>query len=304
MLPQAGLWLSAGGLTRRILLLLLFCGIGFTLPLESIWYAFRNLRLLLIIQASIWLLYPLLTLGLLVIAGQSLAAPLRTGILALAVLPTTVSSCIVYTRSAGGDTAGALVNAAIANVLGIMMTPALLALLLAEAGAPMGRQQISSVFQSLLVNMVLPLALGQVLRWLAPTAAAAGKKAVSTASSIAILFVLLFTLSESVADGTLAEWLDQLLPAILLMIALHALILGLILTLGRLLRLNAPQRVAALYTGSQKTLAFGVPLLSLFFADRPEVLAVALLPLLFYHPFQLAAGALFRPLITVEGEPE
>lgn len=251
------------------------------------------------------MLYPVLTLGLLTLAGNRLAEPLQTGLLALAVLPTTVSSCIVYTRSAGGDTAGALVNAAISNVAGIVLTPALLALLLSEAGAPMGREQVMAVLGNLLLNMVLPLSAGQLLRQLTPRAAESGKKLVSTASSVAILFVLLFALSASVADGTLALWRDQLVPAILIMLVLHAAVVGAILGAARLLRLGRSQQVAAVYTGSQKTLAFGVPLLSLFFADRPEILAVALLPLLFYHPFQLAAGGLFRPLLAAkEGDSQ
>ena len=44
----------------------------------------------------------------------------------------------------------------------------------------------------------------------------------------------------------------------------------------------------------QKTLAVGIPLLSTYFAHDPELLAVAILPLLFYHPWQLMIAGFIK----------
>ena len=52
--------------------------------------------------------------------------PLLDGILILTCLPTTVNMCVFLTGAAGGNVASALCNAVISNMLGIILTPALL----------------------------------------------------------------------------------------------------------------------------------------------------------------------------------
>ena len=62
-------------------------------------------------------------------------------------------------------------------------------------------------------------------------------------------------------------------------------------------------RVALLYVAPQKTLALGVPLLSIYFADQ-DLLGVVLLPLVFYHPFQILVAGLLRSLPFVRAATE
>ena len=49
--------------------------------------------------------------------------------------------------------------------------------------------------------------------------------------------------------------------------------------------------VAAIFTGTHKTLAFGLPLLNTVFQGHPA-LGIITAPLLVYHPMQMVAGAL------------
>jgi predicted Na+-dependent transporter len=49
-----------------------------------------------------------------------------------------------------------------------------------------------------------------------------------------------------------------------------------------------------LYAAPQKTLAVGVPLVSTYFAASPEILGLALLPLVFYHAWQLLVAGFIR----------
>ena len=62
---------------------------------------------------------------------------------------------------------------------------------------------------------------------------------------------------------------------------------------GRLFsaRLPVEDRVAFLYSSTQKTLALGLPLLQIVFRDRAD-LAVLCTPLLIQHPLQLLVGSL------------
>jgi sodium/bile acid cotransporter 7 len=55
------------------------------------------------------------------------------------------------------------------------------------------------------------------------------------------------------------------------------------------LRFSLPDRITALFCGSKKTLASGVPMAGLIFGAGPE-LGLILLPIMVYHGLQLVAG--------------
>jgi sodium/bile acid cotransporter 7 len=56
------------------------------------------------------------------------------------------------------------------------------------------------------------------------------------------------------------------------------------------LQLPLPDRVTAVFCGSKKTLASGVPMARVLFGQNPS-LGLILLPLLIYHPLQLIVGS-------------
>jgi sodium/bile acid cotransporter 7 len=53
-------------------------------------------------------------------------------------------------------------------------------------------------------------------------------------------------------------------------------------------------RVAALYVSTQKTLAFGLPIIKTLFGSSPST-ATVIAPLLIYHPLQLFVGSILAP---------
>jgi sodium/bile acid cotransporter 7 len=71
------------------------------------------------------------------------------------------------------------------------------------------------------------------------------------------------------------------------------LLLGLALAVSwfasRALGFELPDRIAALFCGSKKTLASGVPMARLIFGAHPG-LGMILLPIMIYHPLQLVVG--------------
>jgi predicted Na+-dependent transporter len=76
--------------------------------------------------------------------------------------------------------------------------------------------------------------------------------------------------------------------------AAHLALLALAYGGARALRLSPQNTISVLYVAPQKTLAAGAPLLSTYFAASPEILGVALLPLLFYHAWQLLVAGVVR----------
>ena len=62
-------------------------------------------------------------------------------------------------------------------------------------------------------------------------------------------------------------------------------------TAARMLGFSREDRIAAIFCGSKKTLASGVPMARLIFGAHPG-LALILLPIMVYHSLQLVVGGI------------
>jgi len=218
------------------------------------------------------------------------------GLFVMACLPTTVGSGVAFTRSAGGDVPTALLNSMAANLVGIFLTPALIH---AYLGAESTIDPVASS-SKLLTQAFVPVVLGMSLR-LAPGVASAADGALKEPSKIASDAILLaivvktFVTAEQSEAGAL-DWTSagHLVSVLAAFMLLHK---GSIwLATSSASTFSRPGRVAALYMGSHKTLAFGLPLITTTFGDDPNLTSY-LLPLVVYHPALLvASSALAAPL--------
>jgi sodium/bile acid cotransporter 7 len=80
--------------------------------------------------------------------------------------------------------------------------------------------------------------------------------------------------------------------------AVHVASLGVLLKFfgSPLLKISRGEAVAAAFCASQKTLAFGLPLINTIFEGNPN-LAAYCAPLMFVHPLQMTFGSLLLPFI-------
>jgi sodium/bile acid cotransporter 7 len=69
-------------------------------------------------------------------------------------------------------------------------------------------------------------------------------------------------------------------------VGLFALVMALTSTAARALGFSREDRITAIFCGSKKTLASGVPMAKLIFGAHPA-LGLILLPIMIYHPLQL-----------------
>ncbi len=303
VLDGAGAVLNPGGITTTVITVGLFLVIGLTLPAEQVRTGGKNVRFHLTAQLFIFLITPVAFFALSRLFVGYFDGMLATGIVAVGVLPTTVSSCVVLTQSSEGNTVAAVFNAAFANLIGVVVSPAILSFLLSRAGGGLAAEEILVTYRNLALQMLLPIGVGQLIRFLLKERAVKLKKPLSTAANAAIVSVVFFTVSRSAANPEFTHRLLQLPVPFLGLAFAHLLLLGAAMLVASLLKMPREDRVALGYVAPQKTLALGAPLLTTYFASSPEVLGVAILPVLFYHLFQLLVAGLLRGTVFAPNKP-
>lgn len=286
--PERWAWASAPGI---------FLISGLVLPSAALRRAIAQGRLHVVVQSfsilGCGLLFSLLALG----AWWWGAPPsLALGMVILGVLPTTIASGVAFTRAAGGDEAAALVSAAIGNLVGLIVAPAIM-LLVGRAGGHTG-PTTGQVLGSLTWQMLLPVAVGQLLQRPLGAWAATRRKLLSQVTSVLLLVLIWTGFSASVTAGA---HLGARVIALSLVLGILAHGLALAgcawLTAWPALRLDRASRTAALLCATQKSAAMGIPLLQLCFPQDPR-LGLLTLPLLIYHPLQLVVASLLAPWLA------
>lgn len=286
LLAERGQVLNPGGWTNRGIVFVLFLITGLKLPSDRIRQDLATPRLHIFLQLFIFVVVPLYFLTAIPLFRSAMDGQLLVGILALAVLPTAVSSCIVFTQSAGGNVVAAVFNASLANTVGIFLSPLLLSLLLSTSGQALPMSQLLSTLRSLAINMLLPIVLGQLARLRLRAWANTNSKRLGVASNALILLVVIFAFARTGANPDVARYAGDLLGPFFYLTGSHLLLLALAYLGARLLRLTRADTITTLFVAPEKTLALGAPLLTIFF-DGQAILGVALLPLVIYHPWQL-----------------
>lgn len=290
-LPDPG---AAGGLLRSELLtragvVLIFFFQGLTLSLAVLKMGLMQWRLHLFVQTFVFLVIPLAALAMITVGAPLLNEELRLGFMFLAVLPTTIATCVAYTAMTGGNVAGAVFNSTLANMTGIFITPLWIGIWLQAGGEtlPLGK-----LFLDISLMLLAPLLVGQACRPLVQRWVDAYKKGFSIASSLIILFIVYAAFCNSWKQNIWsAHGADAALVAAGGVVVLFFIALALAAAGARLLRLDHGNTMAALFCAPQKTLAAGAPLANLIFAAHPGM-GLILLPILLYHPLQLLAGGL------------
>ena len=94
---------------------------------HKVWSGVTNWKLQLVVFLSTYLLFPILAIGLSYAVRPALGEMLALGIIFVGVLPSTVQSSIAFTSIARGNVPAALCAASVSNLIGIVLTPLLVA---------------------------------------------------------------------------------------------------------------------------------------------------------------------------------
>ncbi len=279
----AGGWMQPEVLTKAGVALIFFLH-GAALSSASLKEGTLRWRLHVVVQASTFLLFPLLGLGLIALLGDAVSAELKLGLFFLCALPSTVSSSVALTAAAGGNVAGALFNATVSSLLGVFLTPLWIALMVTASGAA---PRLGPVFVDLMTWLVLPLVLGQASRPLLAAWVRRHAEKVSLVDRLTILLLVYTSFCDSFKEGVWSQHGWTMLALVVgISLVLFTIVMVVVGGVSRSLGFTRGDRIAAMFCGSKKTLASGVPMARLIFGAHPAI-GVILLPIMIYHPLQL-----------------
>lgn len=284
---------SKGGLlypelSTNIGVWLIFFLQGIALPTSELTSGYSPKRLHAFVLSWNYIIFPILVGLLLLPLSLVLPNELRLGFWLLAILPTTVSSAVVFSTVSKGNTSNAIFSTVFSNLLSVLLVPAVaVAYLSVESGVSLS---LSPLFSKLFLLIIAPLILGQLLRkWLPKTSAMIANRTKGFGNWI-IVFIVHCAFAQSVSSGFLIQLgLFSIFKVISITILILLFVSQFVWWSSNLFNLSKEQRISAFFCSSQKSLATGLPLTTSILALAPDIVDAAsvLIPLMCYHPAQL-----------------
>jgi solute carrier family 10 (sodium/bile acid cotransporter), member 7 len=275
--PNLGSIIDAG-------VFMIFFFYGLKLNTQKIRSGISNWKMHLAIQFTTFVLFPLIVLPFYLFAKGASWEICWLGVFFLAALPSTVSSSVVMVGIARGNVPGAIFNASLSGLIGIVMTPLWMGLFLTKASASISPWNI--IFQ-LVTQILLPALLGLIFhKYLGKWVNRHLKKLAWFDKSI-ILLIVYESFSKSFLNRTFSDvkpWIFALL--FVSVILLFFVIFGLTGKIGKALEFNREDRITLQFSGTKKSLVHGTVFASVLFSGTGGA-GILLLPVMIYHAFQL-----------------
>lgn len=238
----------------------------------------------LCVQVMTFVVFPILAFLFCAVAKPVIHSDLALGFYFLGAIPSTISSSVAMTAVARGNVPAAIFNASLSSILGIFLTPLIVSIFASTGGnaLPLG-ETVTNLF----VLLFLPFLLGQILNPFFYKIILPYKNYINIFDKIVILLLVFSSFADSVYNGLWTKYGISLLletfvgAAILLTVALAGTTF-----VARLLHFKKTDEITAVFCGSKKTLAGGVPMAKLIFGSSPQI-GLIVLPVMFYHQLQL-----------------
>lgn len=278
----AGRWLGArGGAQACVFLMFLLSGLG--LDAAQARRGLADARVLAVSLAVIFVGAPLVALAHTLLP---LDPGVRTGLLLIAVMPTTLSSGVVMAALAGGNFATAVVVTVAASWLGIVTVPLSLRWLLgATRDAAAAALDPSALGADLALLVALPLLAGMALRRVSAAFGLRMAPGVGRLSQCLVLVVVWIALSRSEATVRAAPAAAALSAALAL--SFHAALLLAAVVSAKAAGLGPGRREVVWFLGGQKTLPIAVLVQTALFPTHGDALVFCVV----HHVVHLSADA-------------
>lgn len=262
---------------------LLFFLYGARLTTTAIAAGLANWRLQLSVLALTFVLFPLLAVAVRPLALLWLPGAVAVGFLYLGSMPSTVQSAIAFTAVSGGNVAGAVCAASLSSLIGVVLSPLLVALLIPQQS---GHGIAPLAVWGIVRQILLPFAAGQLCRPLLAAWLERNRLPAMIVDRGSILLIVYSAFSAGAVNGL---WRVVPAGALAILLGLCLILLGAAmaaaLLIGRASGLAQADASALLFCGSTKSLATGLPMAGILFAGQDISLIV--LPLMLFHLLQL-----------------
>jgi sodium/bile acid cotransporter 7 len=270
----------------------IFIFIGRSISLDVLAKEMKRPMVMFAIQGSIFLATWILASLLYRYSHHLFSSPYFMGFLVVLVLPSTISSCIVYARVAGGSSEFALGHSFLSNFIAPFLFPLLCVGWLYGVGftGVSFMSVVERIYPRLGLLILLPLILGYLSQKIPQAGLQRDWEKKAPQACILFLSYVAFASGSSLGllDQPISQWMELLAWTIVCWLVLS--FLGWIS--GKVLGLKTPERISAYFVVSQKSLATGIPLIfAVMGTQSVEGWIWIILPLTFYHLFQLLAGA-------------
>lgn len=164
--------------------------------------------------------------------------------------------------------------------------------------------EIINIIFNLIQIILLPFVIGQFAHFIFPDFAKKHTRKLNFINNILVLSIILFSFSTAATNNTLRAELPNIIVPIAYVAVSCIFLTFLSFIWGRLLKFSHEDIMSIIFTAPQKTIAMGIPLLSTYFADNPKLLSVSVLPIIFYHPWQLFIAGLIKNYLFLQREKQ
>ena len=262
----------------------IFLFYGLSLSTEAIKNGLKNWKLHLTVQSSTFLLFPLLIIPFFPLFKDTSYEILWLAFLFMAALPSTVSSSVVMVSLAKGNLPGAIFNASISGIIGIILTPLWLMPFIKQTDIVF---DFSTIYLQLITEIVVPLILGLLLRKYLGYWAVRHKRGLDLFDKFIILLIIYKSFVHSFEDKIFSSVsLSEMLGMVGLVLVLFIIVYSLTGWIGKVLKFNHADQITNQFCGTKKSLVHGTVFSQALFGQTSFV-GIIILPLMFYHAFQI-----------------
>ncbi len=301
VLPARGAVLAGFDMAANAAIVLLFFLHGAKLSREAVLAGIGHWRLHLMTLAFTFVLFPVLGLIAQAVTGRLIDPTLAMGLLFLVLLPSTVQSSIAMTAMAGGNVAAAVCSASLSNLVGVVLTPLLVAVFIHSGGSAGSAMDGLASVEKIAGQLLLPFVAGHLLRPLIGKWVDTHKKLLQPVDRSSVLLVVYASFSAAVVNGV---WLRVGPFDLAVLLAASGVMLGIVIAINGVVArgagLNRADTIVLLFCGSKKSLVSGVPMAGALFA--PAEVGMVILPLMIFHQLQLFVCAWLAGRWRREGE--
>jgi len=278
-------------------IMLLFFFYGLRLSPEKMINDLKNWKLHLTIQLLTFIFIPLVVVLFYPFFKNGEYYLMWLAVFFLAALPSTVSSSVVMVSIARGNIPGAIFNASISGIIGIIITPLWMSFFLKASTTNF---DFSKTLIDLVIQILIPVIAGLLLHRFWGKWALKYKSQLSLFDKCVILTIVYSSFSESFTNGifsSIPNWMLFLLSGAV--IALFFIVYGFSNWISKKIGFTREEQITVVFCGSKKSLVHGSVMASVLFAGSAAA-SLFLVPIMIYHAFQLFYISLVARKIGLE----